>query len=77
MSEKNIKPSIVEKVVTATENIIEQMMDMGLKYRDVKLLIRDRTGNKVNMTDIDLVLKAISSIEAQYRKAQRDEEYDT
>ena len=76
MSEKNFKPSAVEKIVTATNNIIEQMMDMGLKYRDVKLLIRDRTGNKINMTDIDLVLKAIQSIEDQFIKSQRDEQYE-
>ena len=76
MSDDNLKPSTVEKIVTATNNIIEQMMDMGLKYRDVKLLIRDRTGNKINMTDIGLVLEAISSIESQFMESQRDEQYE-
>ena len=72
MSEKNLIPSKVVEVTEATNSIIEQMKAMGLKYRDVKLLIKDRTGNKVSMTDIGYVLDAMQSIEKQFMVAYND-----
>ena len=71
MSENNIKPSAVEKVTDELENILEQMHRMGLTRRDLKMLIKDRTGNKVNLTDIEAVLLAIELIEEQFKNAQK------
>jgi hypothetical protein len=71
MSEKNIKPSVVEKVTEELDNILDQMEKLGLTRRDLKMLIRDRTSNKVNMSDVEAVLLAIERIEKQFRKAQK------